>query len=298
MEKHSQKLIYRHLELKTDEYELDCTPEIAGWTYCGLKILRLKEGEKRNIHFKEYELCILPLNALNTKVIVEGQEYILKGRENVFKEVTDFIYLPLDTAFEISSEKGGLFAMPFSKCSEKFKVEYVPNEGVRVEIRGSGRSSRQINNFCSPNSFSNAHKLCSVECITPAGNWSSYPPHKHDSESECEAKLEEIYFFMTEDPKGFAFHRTYTKDESIDATETVKNGDLFLVPRGYHGPTSAPPEYHLYHLNVLAGPAEKRSMQYCDDPDYAYIRAGWEDEKKHPRDERLPMAMGGYPEKK
>jgi 5-deoxy-glucuronate isomerase len=291
------KLLYKHLELKNNDFELDLTPEVAGWTYCGLKLLRLKAKESVQFNFVEYEICILPLSAVNTKITVGEKEYILNGRQSVFAQVSDFIYLPLNTKFEIFSEEGGLLAIPFSKCTEKFEIEYVPSDNVRVELRGSGRSSRQINNFCSPSSFPNAHKLCSVECITPAGNWSSYPPHKHDTTSECEAELEEVYFFMTDDPKGFAFHRTYTLDGSIDATETVRNGDLFLVPKGYHGPTVTPPEYNLYHLNVLAGPAEKRSMQFCDDPEYHYMREDWNDEKKYPRDERLPLSKGGYPEK-
>jgi 5-deoxy-glucuronate isomerase len=292
--KTKSQLLIKHLETKTDDYILDITPEKAGWTYCGLKILQLEAKQKKTIKFEEYELCILPLKGLNTHIKAEGKEYTLNGRTNIFKEVTDFMYIPLNTEFEISSEEGGTFALPFSKCSKKYEVAYVPKENVTMEIRGAGQASRQINNFFSPQAFANADKLCAVEVFTPAGNWSSYPPHKHDTHSEHEAQLEEIYYFLFEDPKGFAFMRTYTNDKVLDETETVRNGDLFIVPRGYHGPAVAPPGYHLYQLNVLAGPGEKRSMQFCDDPDYHWIRETWTSEEK---DKRLPMSLGGTPEK-
>jgi 5-deoxy-glucuronate isomerase len=287
------KLLIPHGETKNENFILDVTPERAGWTYCGLKILELEAGKSKVLKFDEYELCILPLKGVNTKVTTEGKEYVLKGRMDLFKEVSDFIYIPLGVEFEISSESGGTYALPFSKCTKKFEVAYVAGENVRMEIRGAGQSSRQINNFFSPTAFANADKLCAVEVFTPAGNWSSYPPHKHDTESENEAKLEEIYYFLIDDPKGFAFMRTYTKDCDLDETETIRNGDLFLVPKGYHGPAVTPPGYHLYQLNVLAGPAEKRSMQFCDDPDYHWIRDSWNSEEK---DKRLPMSLGGCPE--
>ena len=286
----NNKLLIRHLETKNDTFELDVTPERAEWKYSGLKILKLKPNEEKTFKFDEYEICILPLNALNTKLIIDKVSYTLIGRTNIFKQVTDFIYIPLNTEFTISSNNGGEYAIPFSKCSKQYPIAYVPAEKIKIEIRGAGQATRQINNFFSPQSFPNADKLCAVEVFTPAGNWSSYPPHKHDTQSENEAELEEIYYFLTDDPKGFAFHRTYTKDGNIDATETVRNGDLFLVPRGYHGPTVTPPGYNLYYLNVLAGPGEKRSMQFCDDPDYHWIRDSWNNEIK---DLRLPMSLGG-----
>jgi 5-deoxy-glucuronate isomerase len=293
MQSSKQKLLYRHLETQNNNFELDITPEIAGWQYSGLKILKIEPNKSTTFHFDSYELCILPLNIKQITVTVNSKEYILQGRNDIFKEVSDFIYIPLNTKFEIHSLNGGLLALPLAKASKQYEVAYVPSSQVRVELRGAGQASRQINNFFSPSSFENADKLCVVEVFTPAGNWSSYPPHKHDTQSENEAQLEEIYYFRTDDPKGFAFHRTYTKDGDLDETETVRHGDLFLVPKGYHGPTVTAPGYNLYYLNVLAGPAEKRSMQFCDDPDYHWIRDSWNDEKI---DDRLPMSQGGCPE--
>lgn len=290
-----QQLLVKHLETQNGDFELDISPEFCGWTYCGLKILNLQPNEKKSFYFENYELCVLPMSGFDITVTIENKDYLLRGRENPFSTTTDFIYLPLNTKFDITSRTAAKIAFPMTKCSRKFDVEFVPAEKVRVELRGGGQATRQINNFCSPSTFNNAHKICSVEVYTPEGNWSSYPPHKHDTESENEAQLEEIYYFYFEDPKGFALHRTYTKDGEIDATETIRTGDVFLIPRGYHGPTVAAPGYHLYHINVMAGPSEKRSMAFCDDPDYKWIRDEWS-QGKIPKDQRLPICKGGCPE--
>ena len=151
-----------------------------------------------------------------------------------------------------------------------------------MEIRGAGASTRQVSNFCAPEAFP-ADRLMAVELLTPAGNWSSYPPHKHDEEREGEAILEEIYYFRIAGPAGFGFHRTYTKDGAIDATVTVGDGDVFLVPRGYHGPCVASPNHDMYYLNVLAGPGEKRTMAFCDDPDHHWVRESWKSTAPDPR---------------
>lgn len=293
MESSKQKLLYRHLDTQNEDYELNMTPEMAGWKYSGLKVLKIQANQTKTLHFESYELCILPLNITNVSVTINSEKYFLKGRMDIFKEVSDFLYIPINTIFEIHSENEGLLAIPFAKATKKFEVAYVPANQVKTELRGAGQATRQINNFFSPSAFKNADKLCAVEVFTPSGNWSSYPPHKHDTESENEAQLEEIYYFRTDDPKGFAFHRTYTKDNELDETETVRHGDLFLVPKGYHGPTVTPPGYNLYYLNVLAGPAQERSMQFCDDPDYHWIRDSWDKEQL---DKRLPMSLGGCPE--
>jgi 5-deoxy-glucuronate isomerase len=129
--------------------------------------------------------------------------------------------------------------------------------------------------------------------LTPDGNWSSYPPHKHDDSPGSLVENEEIYYFRLgrrDSPgtsrEGFALHRTYTADGSIDETTPVRDGDVFLVPRGFHGPTVAAPGYPLYYLNVMAGPGPSRSMAICDDPDYGWIRESWSDEAT---DARCPM---------
>ncbi len=281
------KYLYRHLESAKDGFELDITPEMSGWTYCGLRVLNLKPNEKKELFFEKSEVSVLPLKAKNIKVTVEGKEYTLKGRDNIFKEISDWIYIPLGTKFELFSEIGGKIAFPYTHCSKKFSVEYVPKENVKTDIVGGGQAARQRVIFATPDQFQNADKLISLEVVTPAGNWSSYPPHKHDEINEKETQNEEIYYFLMDDEeRGYSFMRLYTKDGEIDETHTVRNGDTFLIPRGYHGPLVTPPGNHVYQINVMAGKAEKRSLCNTDDPDHHWIRAELDKAKK---DERLPL---------
>ena len=152
-----------------------------------------------------------------------------------------------------------------------------------MELRGAGQASRQVNNFCSPGAFE-CDKLIAVEVLTPGGNWSSYPPHKHDETREDEAELEEIYYFETE---GLAYQRVYgTPARPIDVLAEVSTGDVILIPHGWHGPSIAGPGYALYYLNVMAGPEPTRSWRFCDDPAHAWIRGTWADQ---PIDPRLPL---------
>jgi 5-deoxy-glucuronate isomerase len=159
-----------------------------------------------------------------------------------------------------------------------------------VEIRGAGSCSRQVNNFCSADSF-DADRLIAVEVLTPGGNWSSYPPHKHDEDRPGEESvLEEIYYFEVADGPdgaGLAYHRVYgTPDRPIDLTAEVRSGDAVLVPHGWHGPSMAAPGYDLYYLNVMAGPSQQRAWLICDDPDHAWVRDTWQDQAVDPR---LPL---------
>lgn len=166
-----------------------------------------------------------------------------------------------------------------------------------VELRGAGPASRQVNNFCSPEAF-DCDRLVAVEVLTPGGNWSSYPPHKHEEDrthddGRVEAELEEIYYFEVAggapgDPGGpVGYQRVYgTARRPIEVLAEVRGGDVVLVPYGYHGPSMAAPGYHLYYLNVLAGPGPARSMACVDDPRHHWVRGSWADQ---PVDPRLPL---------
>ena len=129
-----------------------------------------------------------------------------------------------------------------------------------------------------------------VELLTPDGNWSSYPPHKHDDSPECPVNNEEIYYFRIAPAAGFGLHRLYTSDGQIDETVEVRDGDVFLIPRGYHGPCVAAPGYTMYYLNVLAGSGPGRSMAFCDDPAHHWVRDSWEGMATDPR---CPMTSAG-----
>ncbi len=269
------------------------TPSVAGWTYCGLRIVELTPGGSLELTTGSCELVILPL-AGACRVGCDGREFELAGRPDVFSRVTDFAYVPRDATVRIESAGGGRFALPSAEARTRREPVHRPAESVAVEVRGRGAATRQVNNFLDP-SVPIADRLIAVEVLTPEGSWSSYPPHKHDTPGPGEARLEEIYYFeiARRAPaghrrvgEGFALQRLYTADRSIDLCAAVAHGDVVLIPRGYHGPSVAPPGYDLYYLNVLAGPAADRTMAFCDDPAHAWVRGAWSGQRA---DARLPM---------
>ncbi len=266
------------------------TPERAGWTYSSLRVLGLAPGEARVLETGGEELAVLPL-AGSCLVEVEAKRFTLAGRASVFDGPSDFAYVPIETEVRISSASGVEVALPGARATRRLDPAYCPVGEVRVEVRGAGDATRQVHNFLSPDAFP-ADKLCSVEVLTPPGNFSSYPPHKHDREDPetGEAVLEEIYYFRFAGEGGHGLFRVYAAEGDFDVTEVMRDGDVFLVPRGYHGPSVAVPGHTMYFLNVLAGPAPERTMCYCDDPTQHWIREHWAEEVPDPR---LPIGQPG-----
>jgi 5-deoxy-glucuronate isomerase len=256
--------------------KLEITPESAGWAFCGLRVLELA-GEAQAFDTGEDELIVLPLEGAAT-VSVDGETFALEGRESVFTGITDYAYVPREARVEIAGD--GRVALPSARAQNRLPPRHV--DEVAVELRGAGRMSRQINNFCGPDTDF-ADRLIAVEVLTPGGNWSSYPPHKHDEDIPgVETALEEIYYFEVANG-GFAYQRAYGPE--IDILEEVRSGDTVLLPSGYHGPSMAAPGYDLYYLNVMAGPGE-RAWRFTDDPAHAWIRETWGGQEMDPR---LPM---------
>jgi 5-deoxy-glucuronate isomerase len=274
-------------------WSLRVTPELAGWTYCGLRVLELAPGASHEFASGDEELLVLPLQG-GCVVECGSRRFELAGRDGVFAGVSDFAYLPRDAEARVCSAGGGRFALPSALAANRLEPAYGPAEEVPVELRGAGQASRQVNNACTPASFP-ADKLMVVEVLTPGGNWSSYPPHKHDQQGPHEAQLEEIYYFEIDGDQGVGYQRVYSSgpDRQIDVLAEVRDGDVVLVPYGYHGPSMAAPGYDLYYLNVMAGPAPERSWRFCDDPAHAWVRGTWEGQAVDPR---LPMTgPGGNP---
>ncbi|SCG69242.1 5-deoxy-glucuronate isomerase [Micromonospora inositola] len=274
-------------------WALELTPERAGWTYAGLRVLTLPAGGEVTFATGEEEMLVLPLAGAAT-VHCDGLSMKLTGRASVFAAVTDFAYLPRDATVTVRGE--GRFALPAARATRRLSPRYGAARDVPVELRGAGSASRQVNNFCAPEAF-DCDRLVAVEVLTPGGNWSSYPPHKHEDDrvhddGRVEAALEEIYYFEVSgavpgDGGPVGYQRVYGTDRRpIDVLAEVRSGDLVLVPYGYHGPSMAPPGYHLYYLNVLAGPGPTRTMACVDDPRHGWIRGSWADQRVDPR---LPL---------
>lgn len=265
-------------------------PESAGWRYCGLRVVTLEPGEQVPLETAQDELCVLPLAGELVVVEVDGQMLRLEGRASVFARVADWAYVPLGADARVSAPGGAEVALASARASRRLAPARIDAADVPIEIRGAGRATRQVTNFNAPEAFAGADRLICVEVLTPSGNWSSYPPHKHDATEGSLAENEEIYYFRVgrdgataTSAEGFALHRTYAADGSIDATAMVRDGDVFLVPRGYHGPSVAAPGYPLYYLNVMAGPNPARTMATVDDPPHAWIRGSWEAQERDPR---------------
>jgi 5-deoxy-glucuronate isomerase len=270
-----------------DTFSLVVTPQTAGWGYSGLRVLEVPAGGSATFGTGEDEMVVLPLSG-GCVVECDGKRFPLAGRRSVFSRVTDFAYVPRDAQVTVSSADGGRFALPAARAARRLPARYGPAEGVRVELRGAGQASRQVNNFCTPEAF-DADKLIAVEVLTPAANWSSYPPHKHDEEREGEACLEEIYYFEVEGGvrpgSGVGYQRVSTSGpgREIDVCAEVRSGDTVLIPYGWHGPSMAAPGYDLYYLNVMAGPGSERAWLICDHPDHAWVRDTWRDQEIDPR---------------
>lgn len=265
---------------------MSVTAEEAGWAYSGLTVI----DRDHAMDLGDREAVVLPLSARDVKVSVDGMAYTLAGREGVFAAVSDWIYVPRGSRLELSSVTGEV-AILTAKARADHPVAYTPASDVPVEVRGGGRATRQVTNIATPDSFAGADRINVCEVITPGGNWSSWPPHRHDGIGDCPTTNEEIYYFrigketsLHGDPEGTGLFRVYTVDGSVDETVTIRDGDTYLVPEGYHGPTAAAPDYPMYFLNVLAGPADDRTMAFCDDPNHHWIRGTWTD-----TDPRLPM---------
>ncbi len=257
--------------LRAGEWE-QVTPESAGWRHL---FFGVREGSFAS-ETGEAEIALVPL-AGRCRVEAEGERWELGGRASVFEGMPWALYLPRDTAYRVEAE--GEVAICGALCDRRREPVLVRPEDVEIEVRGAGNATRQINHIIKPE-FP-AERLLVVEVFTPSGNWSSYPPHKHDEDRPPgEVVLEETYYFRTAKPEAFAVQRLYSPRHGLDVTETVRDGDLMLVPYGYHT-TAAAHGYDLYYLNALAG--DSRSMASADDPDLAWIRAAWADLEPDPR---------------
>lgn len=281
------RLVFAHGMLIDGDDPVLLEPAAAGWAYAGLRVVRLAPRVPRQVTTGEFEVFVLPL-AGGCRLEVDGVSMQLQGRDSVFTRVSDFGYVGRDSLITLVSAEGAEIALPMALAQGRLPPRYGPAESVPVEVRGAGPATRQVNSFGTAQAWPHADRLMACELITPGGNWSSYPPHKHDH--TCEVANEEIYYFrvagsdgLSTSRDGTGLHRTY--DDEIDVTAEVRDGDVALVPRGYHGPCAAAPGYDLYYLNVLAGPRRgaDRSMAFCDDPAHAWVRDSWAGMATDPR---------------
>jgi 5-deoxy-glucuronate isomerase len=261
---------------------LSVTQERAGWQTISMRLIRLSKGERHVISLPAEELALVMLGGQAAVRESDRPWERLGGRVNVFRGMPHTLYLPVGSQqVEIEALTDSCeVAVCGARATRQFPAAMIEPSTVEVEIRGGGNATRQINHIIKPDF--QADRLLVVEVYTPSGNWSSYPPHKHDVHNPPgEVDLDEIYFYKISKPEGFAIQRVYTRDGRRSETLTVRDNEVVLIPEGYH-PVVAAHGYDCYYLNVLAGSA--RSMAASDDPDYAWVRGEW-----NAKDPRLPL---------
>jgi 5-deoxy-glucuronate isomerase len=251
-----------------------------GFEFLSFRAQRLGAGESVRADTAGRELGLVVLGGRCSVESSRGTWKSFGRRPNVFSGMPYALYLPISTQFEVTADTQCDLAFCYAKASAYFDPKLVTPAEVEVEIRGGANATRQINKIIRPE-FA-ADRLLIVEVYTPGGNWSSYPPHKHDIHNlPAEADLEELYYYRIDRPEGYAIQKVYTRDRRLDHTLTVRDGELVRVPEGYH-PVVAAHGYNIYYLNALAGSA--RSMAASDDPDYDWVRGLWSD-----KDPRVPL---------
>jgi 5-deoxy-glucuronate isomerase len=258
------------------------TPRRAGWDRVGFAVRQIAAGDVWSGRTGHDEVCLVLLGGLASIAWSSGsaKRVRLGPRRDVFSDYPHALYLPPKTTFEIRATRFTEIAECRSPTTTRFEARVIRPADCGFEVRGGGNATRQIIDILPPSAA--ADRLLVCEVLTPAGNWSSYPPHKHDQHNPpVEADLEETYYYRFNQPGGYGIQRLYTAQDRDEQVLRVTHGDLVLVREGYH-PFVASPGVDAYYLNTLAGSV--RSMAATDDPRYAYLRASWP-----PADPRVPM---------
>lgn len=272
-----------------DGVSLSVDPARAGWRYLGFRAVALGAGQRLDVGGPGTETVVVVLAGGGIRLVPDGgTELQLDGRPTVFAGKAWATYLPANCRAQVTGrplrDAQVVLAIAEAPASGRDGVSRAPvlirPQDIDVEIRGAGNATRRIHHIIRPE-FA-ADRLEVVEVYTPAGNWSSWPPHKHDvDDMPREAVLEEIYYYQQRRPEGWGVQRLYRRDgDRRDGLWSVRHGDVVLVTDGYH-PFVAAHGYDAYYLNALAG--DRRTMACTDDPDLAWTRAAWADMQPDPR---------------
>lgn len=248
---------------------LHVTPRSAGWTYVGFDLVRLRAGEEAGANPDDSETCLVLVSG-KAHVKIDDKDWGALGeRMTPFEGKPWSVYAPAGAHWRVEALSEVELAVCTAPGQGKLEARLIGPEQVHQEVRGKGSNTRHVTNILPE--WEPAENLLVVEVITPGGNSSSYPPHKHDEDNlPHESQLEEIYYHRIKPAQGFAFQRIYTEDGSLDETITVEDGDVTLVPKGYH-PCAALHGYDLYYLNVMAGP--KRIWKFHNQKEHEWLLA-------------------------
>lgn len=252
----------------TTGWTVNITPEEARWKYVGFDIYELEPGESAHNETGDREVCLVLISG-KAHVTAGGTDFgVIGGRMSPFDGKPDSVYVPGDAHWQATAEtKVTLAVCSAPSLGGGLPARRIAPEATQSEVRGKGSNTRYVTNILPEGDP--ADSLLVVEVITPGGNTSSYPPHKHDRDAlPEESLLEETYYHRLNPPQGFAFQRVYTDDRSLDRTLLIEDGCVTLVPKGYH-PCATIHGYDLYYLNVMAGP--KRTWKFYNDPAHEWL---------------------------
>jgi 5-deoxy-glucuronate isomerase len=263
----SELLIHAAAEPAPDGSIVSVTPQSACWRHVGFEVLALGSGGRARRDSSQREVCIVVIAGSCDVRSEHGGWLELGERESPFGGPPDAAYLPPPAAFEVTARgTGAEVGLCFAPAGAGAAARVLPAGEIVEETRGYGAQERTVRPILMATEPADSLLVCEV--ITPGGNWSSYPPHKHDVDAmPRESALEETYYHRISPNCGFALQRVYSADGELDETMSVRDRDTVLVPRGYHT-VSAPPGYDLYYLNVMAGPT--RAWAIANDPDHEW----------------------------
>ena len=267
------RLFRRHSpEPAADGTLVSVTPEEAGWEYVSFRVWRLQPGQRVEDDTQGEEVGLVVLSGKVTVESAAGRWEEIGERRSVFDGKPYVVYLPPGTGLALTAVTECEVARCGARAERGTEPRLVTPDQISEEVRGQGNARRFIRHLYEADRP--AEHIFLVEAITPSGNWSSYPPHKHDTDNlPEETYLEETYYHRCNPPQGFGFQRVYTDDRSLDETVLIEDGTLVIVPKGYH-PVAAAPGYDIYYLNVMAGPV--REWRFHDDPDHKWVAEAWQ----------------------
>lgn len=286
-------LVVHPLSKPRDGLIAQVTPTEAGWDTIAFQVYHLLPGQSVSIDTGVDEAALVSLSGQFSVDSNQGNWGPIGGRASVFSGLPHALFVSMHCQLTAKALTECQFAVARTAAITPREPKLVTPADIRVEIRGGDHATRQINQIMPPG-FP-CDRLVVVEVYTPGGNWSSYPPHKHDVRKVApdgtilESDLDEVYYFKIDRPEGFAIQRVYTDPESplhaaglgFDESLLVQNDDVVLVPEGYH-PVSSPVGYTSYYLNILAG--SDQSLAATDDPAFTWVKNSYSG-----RDPRVPI---------
>jgi 5-deoxy-glucuronate isomerase len=251
----------------TSPSRINITPETAGWKYLSFRVVALDAGNSVEVNTSANEVIGVPLSGKGVCSFAD-QDHPFE-RSSVFAGPTDIFYLPPATRFSIKASEPTEFAIGGAPAEGRLPARVIRRSEISVGVRGDANAKRSVSTLADSDQLT--ERLTAFEIHTPSGNWSSFPPHRHDTR-DSSSYHEETYYYRFQPKNGFAIQRIYTRDTELDIAIPVQDGDLVLVHEGYH-PVVKAPGTNAYYLNFLAG--DVRKISAVNDPEYDWVASNW-----------------------